>query len=73
MFYSVTYFGKMAFSFSSSCPLSFITLNFTPFGGYLNGLLPKLKRLCWNVIKLAAAKNSDLQLFNYHLICIFYV
>jgi len=65
------YLGKICFASSSKCAWSLKFSNCLSHGGNLNGLLPKLNLHCWNDMKLAAAKNPDLQQGIYDFLCVY--
>ena len=53
------YLGNMAFSSEVKLAWLLNAWNVLSFGGYLNGVAPKLNWHCWNDMKLAAAKNPE--------------
>jgi hypothetical protein len=52
--------GRIILCSSLISPLALKDSNDVVVGGYMNGREPKLNRHCWNDMKLAAAKNPDL-------------
>jgi hypothetical protein len=66
--YPNTYRGNTTLSSALRKAWSLKFWNSTPRGGKRNGLFPKLKRHCWNDMKLAAANRPDLKWTHFNII-----